>query len=469
MKVCLSLALLAVLPLSGALLHAQDTAATGEQQATPGQTEDNSQSAQAPNQTVLTGLGSPRASALSAERDQLVPEFQAIETVESNPYSLPDESSVNSVTRLLGMLGAERVRNLSDLKLAYVGGVELYTYSEQGEHYRQLHEALFDGKLTWQRTQLRLINAFSYLPEAFFGAGAFGGVGVFQSMLGGFFSGLAASGLSQFTPANFASIGSSPTILNVSAVEFDHRFTPRGSLTATAGYGLLHFLNNTLPNENQAIAEVAYNYALRPRDTVAAVGGYGTFAFSHLGQAFTTQFAELFWGHQFSSSLTVSGGAGPVVIDIKDLTGRDLTWTAVGRLEYLRPRTSLSLQYLHYINGGSGFLLGAHSDAAWLGVARQLSRTWNGELHGGYARSTEVVEGVTVPGLPDNNAFNRGYAGVRFARPLTEHTEFFVLYNYSQSNLDNSPYCSAGECGRVAQQHVGGIGLTWTPQPIRLP
>jgi hypothetical protein len=472
MKFCVSfLALLAALPLSCVLLHAQDPlpAGTSDQGVAPGQTEDNSQSTQA-NQTVLTGVGSLQSGALSGERDQLVPEFQAVETVESNPNNLPNQSSVSSVTRLLGTVGVERVGSVSDLKLAYVGGVQLLSNNPGGDYYRQLQQVFFDGKLRWQRTQLRLLEAFSYLPEAVFGSGAFGGTAVLGSMLGGFFSGLGTSGLSQFTPANFASFGSSPTVLNLSAVELDHRFTPRGTLTATVAYGLLHFLDSPQPNEDQALAQVAYNYALRPRDTVAAVGGYGTYEYSHLGQAFTTQFAELLWGHQFSSSLSLSGGAGPIVIDVKKSSSREVTWTASAQLQYLRPRTSLTLRYLHYINGGSGLLVGAHSDVAWFGLSRQLNRTWSAALYGAYAYSS-AVDGLSVPEVSNTySAFSRFFAGVRFARPLTQHTVLYVIYNYSRTNVEGNPYCSTpAECGRGAGQNIGGIGIGWTPQPIRLP
>jgi len=465
--VCVSLALLAAVPLSSVLLRAQD--AVADQDVVSGQTEENSQ-AQAP--VVLTGLGSAPQGALSAERDQLVPGLQVIETVESNPNELPDVSSVRSITRILGTLGAERVRNFTDLKLAYVGGAELFNDAhENSDQNRQLQEVYFDGKLKWKRTNLRFVNAFSYLPEAPFGAGSFGGVGVYQSMLGGFLSGLAGSGLSQFSPAQFASIGNSPRLLNTSVVELDHQVTPRGSLTVTAAYGLVNFLETPpLPNGSQGIVEVGYNYAVGPRDTAAVLGGYGTFEYSHVGQAFTTTFTELLWGHQFSTRWILSGGAGPVVIDVKESGGgRQVSWMAVASLEYERPRTTVNLRYLHYINGGSGFLLGAHSDVGLLEASHQLNRSWTAALYAGYAHSTQL-EGVSVPGftLPSNSTFDRAYAGVRFSRPLTEHAELFLLYNYSQTNLNESSFCGTG-CGGVVRQNVGGVGLTWTPRPIRIP
>ena len=472
MKFCFRLALFLALPFLSVLLSAQEMPSTGDQEATSSQTEDQGQ-AQAPNKMVLTGVGTAAPGTLSEERDQLVPEFRAIETVESNPNNLPDTSSVRSITRLLGTLGVERVRNIDDLKLAYVGGVEIFNDSRGPyDRNRQLQEALFDGKLRWERTQLRFLNLFSYLPEAPFGAGSFAGVGVFQSMLGGFLSGLAGSGLAQFTPAQFASIGSSPRLINTSAVELDRRVTPRGTLTATAAYGFVHFIDSPpLPNANQAIAEIGYNYAVRPQDTAAVLGGYGSFGYSHLGQAFTTTFSELFWGHQFSSRWTLSGGAGPVVIDIKEPGGgNQVSWMGVGRLEYLRPRTAMSLRYLHYINGGSGFLLGAHSDVGIFLLSHQLTRRWSGELHAGYAHSTSL-EGLSIPGVPSSNStFNRGYGGVMLSRPLNERMQIYVLYNYSQTDLEDNPLCgTTGVCGRVARQQIGGVGFTWTPQPIRLP
>jgi hypothetical protein len=475
--VCLSLALLATLPCSSVLLDAQEVpppAAVGPEVAS-GQSEDNTQSTQAP--VVLTGLGSASQGSLSAERDQLVPEFRVLETVESNPNELPDVTSVRSITRILGTVGVERVRNFTDLKLAYVGGAELFNdANEQADQNRQLQELYFDAKLKWKRTDLRFVNAFSYLPEAPFGAGSFGGVGVFQSLLDGYLSGLAGSGLFQFSPAQFASIGNSPRLINTSVVELVHRVTPRAVLTATAAYGFVNFLENApetppLENGSQGIGEVGYNYAVGPKDTAAVLGGYGSFEFSHIGQAFTTVFTELFWGHQFSPRTTLSGGAGPVIVDVKESGGsQQLTWMAVARLRYERPRTALNLRYLHYINGGSGLLLGAHSDVGTVEVSRQLSRTWNGLVHAGIAHSTQI-EGVTLPGFTasSNNNFYRGYAGVRFSRPLTEHTEFFVFYNYSQANLSENPSCGTGQCGRVVQQNIGGVGFTWAPRPIRLP
>jgi len=467
------LAVLAGLPFSRVLLRAQEVppAASGPE-VTSDQSQENSQSAQAP--VVLTGLGSTPPGELSAERDQLVPEFRVIETVESNPNQLPDVSSVRSITRILGTVGVERVRNFTDLKLAYVGGGEIFNDPHgSADQNRQLQQVYLDAKLKWKRTTLRLVNAFSYLPEAPFGAASFGGVGVFQSMLGGYLSGLAGSGLYQFSPAQFASIGNSPRLVNTSVMELEHHISPRAVLTATAAYGLVNFYQTpTLPNGNQGIAQIGYNYAVRPKDTVAVLGGYGTFEFTDVGQAFTTTFSELFWGHQFSSRWTVAGGAGPVVLNIKQSGGgRQLTWMAVGRVGYERPRTAASLRYLHYVNGGSGFLLGAHSDVGLFELSHQLSRTWSALLHAGYAHSSQI-EGITVPGftVPANSTFNRGYAGVRFSRPLTEHLDLYVLYTYSQTDLNDNVFCSStGQCGRVARQNMGGVGLTWAPRPIRLP
>ena len=402
--VILGLALLVTLPCGSVLLDAQEVppAAVGPEVAS-GQTDENTQSAQAP--VVLTGLGSASQGALSAERDQLVPELRVIETVERNPNELPDVSAVRSITRILGTVGVERVRNFSDLKLAYVGGVELFN-DPQGstDSNRQLQLVYFDGKLKWKRTNLRLVDAFSYLPEAAFGAGSFAGLGVFNSLLGGYLAGLGGAGITQFGPGQFASIGNSPRLVNTSVVELDHRLTPRAVLTATAAYGFVNFLENPpesppLRNGNQAIGEVGYSYAVRPKDTAAVLGGYGSFQFSHIGQAFTTTFAELFWGHQFSRRWQLGGGAGPVVIDVKEPGGGDqLTWIAVARLQYERPRTGVGLRYLHYINGGSGLLLGAHSDAVLVEVSHQLTRSWHGQLHAGYSHSTQI-EGVTAPGV----------------------------------------------------------------------
>jgi len=473
--VWVSLALLATLPCSSAFVDAQEVppAAVGPEVAS-GQSEENTQSTQAP--VVLTGLGTAPGGALSAERDQLVPEFRVLETLESNPNELPDVSTVRSITRILGTVGVQRVRNFTDLKLAYVGGVELFNdHNESTDRNRQLQELYFDGKLKWKRTNLRLVDAFSYLPEAAFGAGSFGGVGVFSSLLGGYLAGLGSAGLSQFAPAQFASIGDSPRFVNTSMVELERRVSPRAVLTATAAYGFVNFLetppeNPPPPNASQGIGEVGYNYAVGPKDTAAVLGGYGSFDFSHIGQAFTTAYTELLWGHAFSSRTTLGGGAGPVVIDVKETGGGDqLTWIAVARLQYQRPRTGVSVRYLHYINGGSGLLLGAHSDAAVLEASRQLTRAWNGNLHAGYTHSTQI-EGVTVPGFTvgSHNSFDRGYAGVRFSRPLTEHTEFFVIYNYSQTDLGQNPFCGSGECGKVARQNIGGVGLTWAPRPIRI-
>jgi hypothetical protein len=470
--VTVSLALLATLPCSSVFLAAQEVppAAVGPEAAS-GQTEENTQSAQAP--VVLTGLGSAPQGALSAERDQLVPELRVIETLESNPNELPDVSSVRSITRILGTVGVERVRNFTDLKLAYVGGGELFNDPNgKADQNRQLQELYFDGKLKWKRTNLRLVNAFSYLPEAAFGAGSFGGVGVFQSLLSGYLSGLEGSGLTNFAPAQFASIGNSPSLINTSVVELQQRVTPRGVLTAAAAYGLAHFYEMpTLPNADQGIVELGYNYAVRPRDTAAVLGGYGTFEFSHVGQAFTTTFAQFLWGHQFSPRLTIGGGAGPEVVDIKESGGgREATWTAVARLAYERPRTAMSLRYLHYVNGGSGLLLGAQSDVALFGVTHQLTRAWSVQGHAGYARSTQI-EGLTAPGftISGRGTVDHGYTGVRFSRLLSEHTEFFVLYDYAQTDLSENPFCGSGECGRVVRQNVGGIGFTWAPRPIRLP
>jgi hypothetical protein len=254
-------------------------------------------------------------------------------------------------------------------------------------------------------------------------------------------------------------------------------------------------------------ATEAYDRILTPRTQVSVMYGYQAFDFSSIGTSFHSNVIELMYGHRISGRMDFVIGAGPQLTKIQLACGLQFLGNphcsglnnAVGtipdfrigvagqaRLRYRFPKTSLTLSYERFITAGSGFFAGAQSDIARFKVERPLSRVWTGFTDIGYARNSRELPltaaqlatcvppgstpgpGQTVcPGV-DARTYAYGFAGLGLHRKFGRNFNGFVSYQFNELTFDNS-YCGGTTvCSRIANRHVGTIGMDWTPRPIRL-
>jgi hypothetical protein len=443
----------------------------------------------------ISGLDLPNLEPHSAPLSYLQPGAHVSESVDSNIENSLGGSKVGSISRAEGSLDMHRLWSNYDLSLDYLGGVGYYNV--RGIGLRQVEELGFYQKVTWKRGEFGIRDAFSYQPEGTFGSsyGALGDTGAGLTEVGAFFGGTALGGLGQV-----------PRIMNLTLADAVETLTPKSSVTATVGYGFIHFLQNepgtdtSFIGSSQISGQLGYSRILGPHDQAAIVYGYQNFHFS-TGITFYSNLIQLMWGHRISGRLDFLVGAGPQFTEFNHLLepvtslssadtippctftdgtiecpASDFRISAAGRalLRYRFPKASLSASYEHYLTSGSGFFAGAESDVARVDVSRPLGRVWSGFADLGYSRNSRVTSDLcsaSAVGCPGVSAdvYQYGFVGGGLHRMFGRNFHGYVSYQFNELAFDHS-YCEAapGACNRISNRQVGTIGLDWTPRPIRL-
>jgi hypothetical protein len=436
----------------------------------------------------ISGIDQPGLEPHAAPLSYLQPGLHLTESADSNIANTLGGSSLHSVTRALGSLTLQRLWSNYKLALDFVGGAGYYSQRRIG--FQQLEQLDVDQRITWKRGQLGVRDSFSYLPEGNFGA-AYGSLGGLGAALGGG----ASAGQNVFLGGSqFGSLAQVPRIMNLSLVDVVENLTPRSSVTLTGGYGFVHFtgkavdvLTGNQPSarflgSTQVSAQAGYNRILGPHDQAALTYGYQGFNFSVSGLAFHSHVVQLMWGHRISGRMDLLIAAGPQIAALSFGTGRDLRVSVAGRAElrYRFQKAVVSVAFDRYITSGSGFFPGAQSDIARLGVKRPLGRVWDGFADLGYARNRRAqtltaeqrvlcaLSSTQCPGVIANT-YSYGFAGLGVHRMLGRDFHAFASYQFNYLTFDSS-FCGAGfpACNRIAQRHVGTIGIDWTPRPTRL-
>jgi hypothetical protein len=458
--------------------QAQDDSAQAQQGTVPpppvpafGQGQDSASTTTSENPPI-SGLDMPNLEPHAAPLSYLQAGAHFSQSVDSNIENSLGGSEVSTITRLFGSLELQRLWSRYALGLEYVGGVGYYDATGLG--WRQVQELGFDQKVTWKRGQFDVRDAFSYQPEGSFGT-SYGGVGVAGAALGSesvFFGGTALGDLGQV-----------PRIMNLALADVVEGLTPKSTITASGGYGFLHFLQddpdlgNAFIGSSQLSGQVGYDRLLGKHDQAAIVYGYEKFEFS-TGESFVNNLIQLMWGHRISGRMDFVIGAGPQFTQLSE-EDNDLRISAAGRVElrYQFPRTYMDLSYSHFITSGSGFFAGAESDIGRLSVSRPLTRTWTGFSDIGYSRNSRVLPTTcpfsqllagTCPGVA-GNVYKYVFAGAGMRRNFGRTVGLFATYQFNYLTID-SAYCGStgGPCDRNSQRHVVTVGLDWTPRPWRL-
>jgi hypothetical protein len=494
---------------SSAQQPADDVPTTNPQQPVPAFGPDNPAPPVNDNPPI-SGLDMPNLEPHGAPVNYLQAGAHLSESADSNIQNTFGGSQLSSISRALGSLDLQRLWSHYDLSLQYLGGAAYYDVPGLG--FKQIEELGVHQKIIWKRGQLGIRDSFSYQPEGTFGS-AYGSVGTAGAGLEGSetFAGGTALG----------ALGQVPRIMNLSLLDVVENLTPKSAITATGGYGFVHFLGNepglgtTFIGNSQVSGEVGYDRVLGAHDQGALVYEYQGFNFS-TGVNFHSHVIQLMWGHRISGRMDFLIGAGPQFTQINNLLAtvsnpssadtippcvlggtitnpvlacptNDLRISAAGRasLRYRFPKTNLEASYQHYITSGSGFFAGAESDIARLTVSRPLGRIWTVFSDIGYSRNSRVLPltpsqaaactaaAEQQPNAPPcqgvaANTYQFGFAGLGVHRMFGRNFHAFASYQFNDLAFDSS-YCVLGSpCDRISQRHVGTIGLDWTPRPMRL-
>ncbi|MFI5105194.1 MAG: hypothetical protein ACHP79_09750, partial [Terriglobales bacterium] len=363
----------------------------------------------------------------------------------------------------------------SDLLAEYLGGGVFH--SSGSDQVRQLQALAALGVTRWRTGQLTLRESFSYLPDGSFSIGTGGGAPGLGLARGGLGTGILGGGLPGthfFGNGDFGSIGLVPRIGNTAIADVVQSLTPRSAVTVISGFTLAHFLDAkvNLINSEQWTFEGGYSYLLGRRSQVAAVYAFQDFLFpAATGGDVQTSVFNLRYGRTLSGRMSLLLGAGPQRTSIYQPgppSGVATRWSlsALARLHYRFPRTTVSLSYEKYTSPGSGFFAGADSQVARLSMTRPLGRTW--ELYGdlGYSRHQRIQPQLF--GGTAGQRYSDGFIGAVLRKHLGRNFGVFAADHFKELAFDNSFCVNGGKCSRILNRNVATIGVDWHPRPVRI-
>src|SRR5579863_526604 len=197
----------------------------------------------------ISAIDQPGLEPHAAPESFLLPGLHFSESVDSNVANSVGSSSTGAIERGMGSLTLQKLWKNYAVAADYIGGVSYY--NEQGTGLQQLEQFDFDNRISWKRGQLAIRDSFSYLPEGTFGFSSYGGGGAYSAGLGSMGSGMLGAGAfgggSAFNGANGVSLGEVPRLNNVALVDVVESLTPKSSMTAAVGYGVVHFNGQPAP------------------------------------------------------------------------------------------------------------------------------------------------------------------------------------------------------------------------------
>ncbi len=430
-----------------------------------------------PENPPISGIDEPRLDLRRALRSFASVGLQASESADSNPTNqLGGTSAVRSVSRILGSFDLQRFWPKSDLIAEYIGGGAFYTSGVTD--VRQLQDVGLLGVTRWRTGQLSVRDAFNYLPEGSFAAGAYGGApGLNVAEAGGY--GIPGGGIPGIhTAAQWGSVGLVPRITNISTASVVQSLSPRSAFTVVGSYGFSHFLAEqaTLFNSQQLTTEAGYSHMINRQDQVAAVYAFQEFHFPQNPKSKIDAYVfNLRWGRTLSGRMSLILGAGPQYVMIyQPIIGgpgfENTHWSAAGRatLHYKFTRSSVSASYEKFTSAGSGIFAGADTQVARLSMSRPLARTWEfmGDL--GYSHNKRLEFSFLSPSGFAGKYFNNGFAGAVVRHQIGREFGVFAAYRFNEFSLQ-APSCFDGfGCGKTSTRHTGTIGVDWHPRPVRI-
>ena len=420
-----------------------------------------------PENPPVSGLDEPGLDLHPASRSFIAPALQVSESADTNGGNRLGNTGLDSVTHVLGALDLQQFWPKSDLFLEYLGGGAFYANPYDA---KQLQAAGLEAVTRWRTGLVTLRDAFSYLPDGSFqiGYGGDPGLGLIGGGLGTAGTGGGLPGWQQSNGA-FGSIGNIPRLANTAILDAVQALSPVSAITVAGGFSNAHFYDptNALINSDQITLQAGYSHLLSRHDQIGVIYGFQLFQFpQETGGQIYNHIVNVRWSHTITGRLSLIVGAGPQYTDLQQ-GGYLSNWSLSARvqLRYKFSHGSIVASYEKFTSPGSGFFAGADTQAARLGFTRPLGRTWDvyGDL--GYSHNKKLQPATF--GAVNANSYDEGSAGAVFRKHLGRSYDFFAAYRFSEVAF-NVPVFLSGTGGRIAQRHIGTIGMEWHPRPTRI-
>ncbi|HEY6945970.1 MAG TPA: hypothetical protein VI431_12580 [Candidatus Acidoferrum sp.] len=417
-----------------------------------------------PDDHPLTGFQQLTIGTPPERHSYWIPGISYTNTIQSNGLAQGGGGGWSSTSYVVGNLSLSQNWRSSQLSLNYSGGGTLSSNSAVGNGQFEQFGAFqtFNGR----RTQLTMLDQFSYLPASQFGFGA--GTPLAVPGVGGPLAPTLPGLQNGFTPNQsiFAALG--PRYSNSSGTQLNYALTPRNSLTFGGVFSILRFTKSGNVESNDVNLAAGYNLQVSRTDTLGLSYRFSAYHYLATPQAIGDHLAQAVYGKKLTGRLALQLSGGPEVTNYRVPQGpgtktQYIAPSASANLTYAFQAAEVSLSYNHGVNNGGGVLLGATSDQIMGSGTRKLTRIWSGNASVGYARNTNLG-GATGTQTP---AFNAIYVGAGLQRPLSRTTDFRLNYN-ANIQTSNNAGCGAANCGASFTTHLITVGLNWRAQPFVL-
>jgi hypothetical protein len=415
-----------------------------------------------PDYTPLTGMLNAGLGFPDVKHSYWVPGISYSSTVQSHLFGSPTTTGWYENNYVTGNISLLEAWTHSQFALNYSGGATFSTNNELGTSgFQQL---AFAQSFLLNRWIIQIVDEFSQLPQSGFGFGVGTALGIpgIGGSLGPTIPGIG----SNYSPSQSIFGGFGPRYSNTAVMQATYALTRRSSITASAAYGILNFVDPGNIDTRSLFASLGYNYAVTHNDSIGAYYQYGSYQFPGNPQAYHTQTVSAAYSRKITGRLALSLYGGPQFTSLRIPVGSTSTLVnayASAFLTYALQNGSISGHYLHGISGGSGVLEGSIEDQLGVSAGRKLTRVWHASFNVGYAHNRTVVSSAGIA----NPSYDDWFAGVGIGRPIGRSLSFNLAYTATFQT--SNPGCSGTGCASgTTSGQVVTVNFAWHPRPFVL-
>ena len=412
------------------------------------------------DKTPLTGAQQPALGSPEMRHSYWVPGLEFQNSLQSPINGVGDWTSTSY---FVGTASVNVFSSHSQFALNYSGGGSVTNSSTlPNSSYQRMDVS---QAFIWGRWHVSLLDQFSYLPQSSFGFG--GGTNLSVPGIGGVLGSTIPGLQTSYSPGQTLFDGTGPRYTNSGVVQTDYALGSRGSLTATASYGILRFTEGNSIETNDSIFSLGYNYQVTRNDTLGLVYRFTNYRYLGDPQSLNDHVVNVAYGRKITARLGLQLFGGPDINTYRHPIGTEsgrVSFSAGGVLNYAFAHSGLSLSYDHGLAGGSGVLIGSVRDNLAGRFSFPISRRLHGNTGVGYAINTPIAGSATPISAQGLHSLYAS-AGFDYALARTVNANLNYTFDYQDST---QTVCPAGGCGTTYTQHLIWVGLQWHARPFVL-
>jgi hypothetical protein len=319
-----------------------------------------------------------------------------------------------------GIVEYEGGKSRSPLSVSYSGG---YTFNLAGSNYDTgyFQSLRATQTISGHKWRLRVSDNLIYLPQA----PGFGILGSSDGIGGGPTSGTGSvSVLTENTH----------TINNMSGVSYSIPINFALSFVADGNLQILRYPGADGVDTTAIFGGGGIAYRFNARTSVGGDIRESRYSYSGSTISFTTTSAVASINHTFGKGISTHASVGPNWVSSSGGSSipSSTALSIAGGLSYHKRFDSISADYYHGDNGGSGVFYGAQFNSLTASYSRLIEKRTTLSIRFGYVEDSSLQTGV-------QSGSSRGiFAGASYARRLGKQFSFGASYNATEQSQSGS-------------------------------